>query len=189
MLDVENLTVAFGKHVALDGVSIGVERGEMVAILGANGAGKSSLLGAVGGRLRPAAGAIRYRGADLLALPQHALVEEGIALVPEGRGIFPGLSVAENLALGARPDRARGKAEATREHPAQVQVYHEDVVIGYWTKTDFSGAIPERRQRELLARVEQLQDAVKKARETANTTEVEWQKQAANLLTFVFGDV
>ncbi|SNT30178.1 aldehyde dehydrogenase family protein [Tropicimonas sediminicola] len=115
MLEVEALTVAFGKHVALDGVSIRVEPGEMVAILGANGAGKSSLLGAVGGRVRPSAGAIRYRGADLLALPQHALVEEGIALVPEGRGIFPGLSVAENLALGARPSRARDKAAATRE--------------------------------------------------------------------------
>lgn len=113
MLEIENLTVTYGKHVALDGVSIRVEGGEMVAILGANGAGKSSLLGVVGGRVRPAAGAVRFRGADLLALPQHELVEAGIALVPEGRGIFHGLTVAENLALGAHPDRARARAAHT----------------------------------------------------------------------------
>jgi len=115
MLEIERLTLRYGKHVALDEVSLGVGAGEMVAILGANGAGKSSLLGAIGGRVRPASGRIIYRGADLLALPQHRLVEEGIALVPEGRGIFPGLSVADNLALGARPRRARAAAARNRD--------------------------------------------------------------------------
>ncbi|MHA3977010.1 ABC transporter ATP-binding protein [Halovulum sp. GXIMD14794] len=115
MLEIDGLTVTYGKHVALDGVSLNVAAGEMVAILGANGAGKSSLLGAIGGRIRPTSGAILYQGRDILALPQHALVDEGIALVPEGRGIFPGLSVEENLALGAHPARARDRASASRE--------------------------------------------------------------------------
>lgn len=113
MLDVTGLTVSYGKHVALGDVSIRVEAGEMVAILGANGAGKSSLLNAIGGRVRPRSGGISLRGTDLLALPQHALVEQGIALVPEGRGIFPTLSVAENLALGANPERARGRRDGS----------------------------------------------------------------------------
>lgn len=115
MLDVTDLTLRYGKHTALDGVSLTVAKGEMVAILGANGAGKSSLLGAMGGRVRPAAGTIQFHGQDLLAWPAHRLVTEGIALVPEGRGIFPGLSVAENLALGALPDRARAARQTTRD--------------------------------------------------------------------------
>lgn len=115
MLEVENLTVTYGKHMALDHVSLSVAQGEMVAILGANGAGKSSLLGAIGGRVHPTGGTITYRGADLLALPQHRLVDQGIALVPEGRGIFPALTVAENLTLGANPARARAGAETRRE--------------------------------------------------------------------------
>ncbi len=115
MLDVTDLTLRYGKHTALDGVSLTVAKGEMVAILGANGGGTSSLLGAMGGRVRPAAGTIQFHGQDLLAWPAHRLVTEGIALVPEGRGIFPGLSVAENLALGALPDRARAARQTTRD--------------------------------------------------------------------------
>ena len=115
MLEVRNLSVRYGKHVALDDVSISVDTGEMVAILGANGAGKSSLLGAIGGRARPVSGSISFKTTDLLALPQHALAEEGIALVPEGRGIFPGLTVADNLALGANPRHARAHADTARE--------------------------------------------------------------------------
>jgi len=114
MLEVRDLSVAYGKHVALDGASLEVGQGKMVAILGANGAGKSSLLGAIGGRVRPAAGDILYRGRSLLGWPAHRLVEEGIALVPEGRGIFPALTVEENLRLGAIPARARDGAEARR---------------------------------------------------------------------------
>jgi len=115
MLEVDTLTVTYGKHVALAGVSLTVAEGEMVAILGANGAGKSSLLGAIGGRAKPSGGSIRYRGAALDQEPQHRLVEMGIALVPEGRGVFPGLTVAENLALGANPARARDTATARRD--------------------------------------------------------------------------
>ena len=115
MLEVKELTISYGKHVALNGVSIRVDKGEMVAILGANGAGKSSLLGAIGGRVKPARGTIRYQDHDLLSVPQHALVEQGIALVPEGRGIFPGLSVADNLMLGAHPTHARARAAQSRD--------------------------------------------------------------------------
>jgi ABC-type branched-subunit amino acid transport system ATPase component len=115
MLDVSDLTVRYGKHVALDGVSLSVTQGDMVAILGANGAGKSSLLSAIGGRVTPVGGTIKYLGEDLLALPQHRRAEHGIAFVPEGRGIFPGLSVADNLSLGANPARARSKADKSRD--------------------------------------------------------------------------
>ncbi len=113
MLEIRDVTITYGKHVALDRASLTATQGRMVAILGANGAGKSSLLGAVGGRIRPASGDILYRGKSLLRLPSHRLVEEGIALVPEGRGIFPAMTVADNLALGALPARA-GQGAAAR---------------------------------------------------------------------------
>jgi len=115
MLEIRDLTISYGKHVALDQASLSVEQGRMVAILGANGAGKSSLLGAIGGRVRPRSGDILYRGRSLLDLPAHRLVEEGIALVPEGRGIFPALTVEDNLRLGAIPARAREGAAARME--------------------------------------------------------------------------
>lgn len=111
MLKIKDLTVVYGKHVALDSASLTVEQGQMVAILGANGAGKSSLLGAVGGRVSPKSGDIQYNGRSLLDMPAHQLVEEGIAIVPEGRGIFPALSVIENLQLGAIPERAQSGAK------------------------------------------------------------------------------
>ena len=115
MLELRDLSVRYGKHNALMEATLEVREGQMVAILGANGAGKSSLLGAVGGRVRPSGGQILYRGDSLLALKPHELVERGIALVPEGRGIFPGLSVADNLSLGANPARARATAAQSRE--------------------------------------------------------------------------
>lgn len=110
MLEVRDISIAYGKHVAIDRVSIEVGKGEMVAILGANGAGKSSLLGAIGGRTRPAGGSVSYDGQDILALPPHEVVEHGIVIVPEGRGIFPQMTVAENLRLGALPRRAEANA-------------------------------------------------------------------------------
>lgn len=108
MLEVAGLSVDYGKHRALHGVAIRVAPAELVVMLGANGAGKSTLLRALGGMLRPNPGArATLGGQDLLALPPHRLVEAGIALVPEGRGVFVDLSVRENLALGALPPRAR----------------------------------------------------------------------------------
>lgn len=109
MLEVTGLSVSYGKHRALDNVSIRVEAGELVVMLGANGAGKSSLLRALGGMVRPHSGASARLGAqELLNLPAHRLVEAGLALVPEGRGVFVDLTVRENLQLGALTPRARG---------------------------------------------------------------------------------
>ena len=108
MLDIANLTVNYGKHRALDAVSLQVQPKELVVMLGANGAGKSTLLRVLGGMMRPEPGArVTLDGEDLLALAAHKLVGAGIALVPEGRGLFVELSVRDNLMLGALPPRAR----------------------------------------------------------------------------------
>jgi branched-chain amino acid transport system ATP-binding protein len=116
MLDVANLSVAYGQHRALDGVGLFVGRGEIVAILGANGAGKSSLLKAIAGIVRTLPGKrVTLGGRDLSTLPAHEIVESGLALVPEGRGIFGELTVQENLLLGANPKRARVDEAARRE--------------------------------------------------------------------------
>lgn len=108
MLEVRELCVAYGKHQALRGVSLQVAKGELVVMLGANGAGKSSLLKAIGAMVRPLDGAsVRLAGRELTRLPAHQVVETGLALVPEGRGVFGDLTVRENLQLGAQPRRAR----------------------------------------------------------------------------------
>ena len=115
MLDIAKLTVDYGKHRALDAISLRVQPSELVVMLGANGAGKSTLLRALGGMMRPNPGArITLAGEDLLALPPHRLVDAGIALVPEGRGLFTELSVKDNLLLGALPRRARAGHPAAR---------------------------------------------------------------------------
>ncbi len=114
MLEVANLSVAYGQHRALDGVALNVDAGEIVTILGANGAGKTSLLKAIAGIVRTLPGKrVTLAGCDLSNLPAHEIVEQGLALVPEGRGIFGELTVQENLLLGANPRRARAD-EATR---------------------------------------------------------------------------
>jgi branched-chain amino acid transport system ATP-binding protein len=113
MLEVSNVSAFYGKHRALDGVSLTVARAEIVVILGANGAGKTTLLKAIGGMVAAAPGArIAMAGRELAGTPAHQIVEAGIALVPEGRGIFGELTVRENLLLGAYPARAREKEAA-----------------------------------------------------------------------------
>jgi branched-chain amino acid transport system ATP-binding protein len=113
MLEVKGLTVSYGKHRALQSVDLRVEVGELVVILGANGAGKSSLLKALGGMEKPQPGSLVKLGTqDLLAMPPHKIVEAGLSLVPEGRGIFPDLTVMENLNLGAYTPRARQSEQA-----------------------------------------------------------------------------
>ncbi len=108
MLEVSGVSVAYGKHRALTDVALTVGRGEVVVILGANGAGKTTLLKAIAGLVPSAPGArIAMAGRDLAGAPPHHVVEAGIALVPEGRGIFGELTVRENLSLGAYPARAR----------------------------------------------------------------------------------
>jgi branched-chain amino acid transport system ATP-binding protein len=115
MLDVHGLSHAYGRHKALDEVSIRLHAGEAVAILGANGAGKTTLLNSIAGLVRPTGGSIRFEGRELVGLSPHRIVELGIATVPENRRLFDPMSVAENLDLGAYPDRARSGAAATRD--------------------------------------------------------------------------
>jgi branched-chain amino acid transport system ATP-binding protein len=116
MLEAVALTVDYGKHRALDAVQLTLRPSELVVLLGANGAGKSTLMRALGGMLRPAAGSrVTLDGRDLLALPPHRLVDAGLALVPEGRGVFVELTVQDNLRLGALPARARANERRNLE--------------------------------------------------------------------------
>ncbi len=105
MLEVRNLTVRHGYLQALTEVSLTVAPGETLAIIGANGAGKSTLLRSIVGLHRATAGAIVLDGRSITHLPPHARVREGIALVPEGRRLFPSLSLEENLLIGTAPGR------------------------------------------------------------------------------------
>src|SRR5262245_46776388 len=108
MLELAGVSVAYGQHRALDGIELSVARGEIVVLLGANGAGKTTLLKAIAGLVAPREGArLALDGRSLAGLPPHAIVEAGIALVPEGRGVFGELTVRENLLLGAHAKRAR----------------------------------------------------------------------------------
>jgi branched-chain amino acid transport system ATP-binding protein len=108
MLESRNISVFYGRHRALENVSATVSKGEIVVMLGANGAGKSTFLRAVAGQTRKVEGAVVLMdGTDITHRPAHEIVETGIALVPEDRGIFAELTVKENLTLGAHPARAR----------------------------------------------------------------------------------
>jgi len=107
MLTIENLDVFHGDAQALDGVCLDVSEGAIVAVVGANGAGKTSLIRTIAGIHRPAAGRIVYRGNDIGGWPSHRVCNLGIGQVAEGRQIFPALSVVENLAMGALLQRAK----------------------------------------------------------------------------------
>ena len=101
MLLIENLTVSYGKAVALSEVSLQVAEGELVALLGSNGAGKSTLLKTISGVMEASGGSIKFDGQELTTLPAHKIVELGVIQVPEGREVFPQLTVHENLRMGA----------------------------------------------------------------------------------------
>jgi branched-chain amino acid transport system ATP-binding protein len=115
ILRVEGVDLFYGDAQALDGVSLEVEQGTIVAIVGANGAGKTSLIRTIAGMLRPASGAIRYRGEGIAGLPSFRVCNLGIGQVAEGRQVFPTLTVAENLDMGAMLPRARECREQNRE--------------------------------------------------------------------------
>ncbi len=101
LLEVNELFVSYGPIAALKGVSLSVGRGEVVALIGANGAGKTSTLRAVSGLVKPKSGSVRLGGQDITGVKANLLVARGLAHAPEGRGIFPNLTVQENLDLGA----------------------------------------------------------------------------------------
>ena len=113
MLEVSALDLFYGDAQALDGVSIQVEQGRIVAIIGANGAGKTSLIRAIAGIEMPRAGRIAFRGQDITGRESFATCNLGIGQVAEGRQIFPTLSVEENLEVGAMLPRARAQAART----------------------------------------------------------------------------
>ena len=116
MLEVSGLRVAYGGIQAVRGIDFHVEQGEMVALIGANGAGKTSTLKALSRLLSTAGGSIRYHGREISQLEPHQLIGEGIALVPEGRGVFPRMSVLENLLMGAYSRADKAAIAADIEH-------------------------------------------------------------------------
>jgi branched-chain amino acid transport system ATP-binding protein len=116
MLRVTSLRAGYGRIEVLHGVSLHVEAGEIVTIVGANGAGKSTLLNAIAGVVRPSAGSVAFAGAGIQGMAAEAVAREGCILVPEGRQIFPDLSVRENLLLGGYLHwRREGRRAAERE--------------------------------------------------------------------------
>jgi branched-chain amino acid transport system ATP-binding protein len=115
MLHVENLDAYYGDMQALDAVSLDVDEGAIVAIVGANGAGKTTLIRALAGMNRPARGQILFRGVDIAGWPSYRVCNLGIGQVAEGRQIFPTLSVAENLDIGAMLPRARAVRARSRD--------------------------------------------------------------------------
>jgi branched-chain amino acid transport system ATP-binding protein len=112
MLRIMELDLSYGDARALDGVALTVEEGSIVTVVGANGAGKTSLIRAIAGMLRPARGQILFRGQDIAGWPSHLVCNLGIGQVAEGRQIFPHLSVRENLRMGAMLPRARARQAA-----------------------------------------------------------------------------
>lgn len=113
LLEVTDLALSYGGAAALAGVSLAIEKGEMIALVGANGAGKSSFIRAVAGIERPITGKIVFAGRDIAALDSHEICTLGIGQVAEGRQLFTTLTVLENLQMGAVPARARARYQGS----------------------------------------------------------------------------
>jgi branched-chain amino acid transport system ATP-binding protein len=124
LLEIRNLVVRYGEIEALRGVSIAVEEGQAVTLLGANGAGKSTTLRAISGLAKPASGDILFDGRSIAGLGPEAIVRMGISHVPEGRRVFPGLTVKENIMLGAS-NRKASTSEISREADAMFDLFPE----------------------------------------------------------------
>lgn len=120
MLEVEDLHVHYGAIHALHGVSLTVERGQIVTLIGANGAGKSTTLRTISGLIRPSSGSISFEGKSITKVPPHEIVRLGIAQAPEGRGIFANLTVDENLDMGAFARRDRAEIAKDRERALEL---------------------------------------------------------------------
>jgi branched-chain amino acid transport system ATP-binding protein len=120
MLEVEHIRVSYGAAVALWDVSIRIADGELVCVVGPNGAGKTTLINAIAGINRIDAGGLRMNGQNLAALPANAFCNQGIALVPEGRRLFVGMTVRENLELGSYRATARANRQASLERALSI---------------------------------------------------------------------
>lgn len=116
MLKIHNLNTHYGNIHALKGIDLEVKEGEIVSLIGSNGAGKSTTLLTISGLLKPTSGSISFKGKEISNQPPHGIVKMGISLAPEGREVFPGLSVSENLTLGAfiKKDKVRIKTSFER---------------------------------------------------------------------------
>lgn len=125
LLELDNVHVFYGAIHALKGISLRVAPGQIVTLIGANGAGKSTTLRAITGLIRPRSGSIRLQGREMVGLKAHRIVHEGVAMAPEGRRIFPDLTVAENLLMGAyhRSDTAGVEADLDRVYRLFPRLY------------------------------------------------------------------
>ena len=123
LLELRDLTVRYGEIEAVRGVSLSVEAGEVVTLLGSNGAGKSTTLKAISGLVRPAGGEILFEGRSIRGLKPEEIVRRGIAHVPEGRRVFPGLTVRENIMLGASNRRGLSKRQIGAETDAMFGLF------------------------------------------------------------------
>lgn len=108
LLELKNLEVSYGGIQAVKGISMHVAEGELVTLIGANGAGKTTTLKAITGLLNPASGSIHYQGKNTVGKPVYEIARNGMVLVPEGRGVFPGLTIEENLVMGSYTRKDRG---------------------------------------------------------------------------------
>ncbi len=115
VLEVEGIDVYYGELQALWGVSLHIEEGEFISLVGSNGAGKTTTLRAISGLLTPRRGKIIFAGKDITGWPPHRIAQEGLAHIPEGRQLFPRLTVLENLKMGAYTPRARERFDETLE--------------------------------------------------------------------------
>ncbi len=120
LLKVEGLTVAYGAIRAVNGVSFSVQKGRIVSIIGANGAGKSTIMNALSGIIVPSAGSVRFRGEEMVSLLPHQIVRKGIVQVPEGRGIFGNLTVMENLEVAAGFRRKNERLQKDYDHVFEI---------------------------------------------------------------------
>lgn len=130
ILEVDNIEASYGSIKALEGISLNVDEGELVAICGVNGAGKSTTLKSIAGILKPGKGSIKFLGEDITGKKPEQITKKGIALVPEGREVFPSLSVAENLRLGAfttykKDSYEKDLADAFELFPILKERYHQ----------------------------------------------------------------
>ena len=123
VLEVRDLKVSYGQIEALKGVSMRIDRGEFVGVIGANGAGKTSLLMALSGAVRTKGGNVTLDGRDITHLPQHLRVSNGIAIVPEGRQVFGPLTVIENLELGGFHRRGASRSEIVRDQEMMLELF------------------------------------------------------------------
>jgi branched-chain amino acid transport system ATP-binding protein len=116
ILEIENLNAHYGELIALKDVSLSMGEGEIVALLGANGAGKSTTLKTISGLLKPTLGRIRFRGEEITGLSPHQIVQKGIAHAPEGRAIVPHFTIRENLLVGAYTEKRKDRIDESLDN-------------------------------------------------------------------------